>query len=228
MTPNLVRVLVVDDEDGVRALLSETLRLAGFSPSGAGTGNEAIQLVRKEDFDLVLLDVNLPLMDGFETLTKLRLTHPTLPVIMISARQDKADVIEGLRLGADDYITKPFSIEEVAMRVNTVLRRTRLDQSNLQLQVGPLKLSLDTYEVWFKNEAIQVSRTEFNLLKALMENKGRVMTKDQLLREVWGYDFMTSTNVVDTYISYLRRKLHRESFTGIKTVRGVGFQLREK
>ena len=120
------RVLVVDDEEGITSLLSETLRLAGFSAVVARTGVEALECLRRDEIDFVLLDVNLPLMDGFECLEKMRERHPSLPIIMISARQDKKDVIDGLRLGADDYITKPFSIEEVVMRINTVLRRSSL------------------------------------------------------------------------------------------------------
>jgi len=220
------RVLVVDDEEGITSLLSETLRLAGFSAVVARTGVEALECLRRDEIDFVLLDVNLPLMDGFECLEKMRERYPSLPIIMISARQDKKDVIDGLRLGADDYITKPFSIEEVVMRINTVLRRSSPDIQHTQLKVGPVVASLTTYEVTFRDEVVELSRTEFKLLCYLMENSERVLTKDQLLREVWGYDFLASTNVVDTYISYLRKKLHRDGYEGIKTIRGVGFQIK--
>lgn len=227
MRTTTLRILVVDDEEGITALLSETLRLAGFDPVVSTTGPDALELVRKNPVDLVLLDVNLPLMDGFQTLVQLRQRHPAIPIIMISARQDKQDVIEGLKLGADDYVTKPFSIEEVVMRINTVLRRVHGESDGMVLRVGPVALSVDTYEAWLGEEKIDLSRTEFNLLRILMEGSNRVLTKDHLLREVWGYDFLTSTNVVDTYISYLRKKLHRHGFEGIKTVRGIGFQIKD-
>jgi two-component system OmpR family response regulator len=221
-----VRVLVVDDEPGISSLLTETLRLAGFEAAIASTGIEALEALKRSDFDLVLLDVNLPILDGFQTLAQLRQRSPALPIIMISARLDKSDVIEGLKLGADDYITKPFSIEEVVMRINAVMRRTHQIGDQETLTVGPITLSIASYDVWLDEERVDLSRTEFTLLRILMENPNRVLTKDQLLREVWGYDFATSTNVVDTYISYLRKKLHKGGFAGIKTVRGVGFQLK--
>ena len=227
MASDSSRILVVDDEEGITSLLAETLRLAGFTPSVARTGIEALEATKRENHDLVLLDVNLPLMDGFETLSLMRKRNPGLPIIMISARQDRRDVIEGLKAGADDYVTKPFSIEEVVLRIQAVMRRNSIESPDEILKVGPITLSLATYEVHFQDELVELSRTEFNLLHSLMENSTRVMTKDQLLRTVWGYEFLASTNVVDTYISYLRRKLHRDGYAGIKTVRGIGFQIKE-
>lgn len=226
MRGKAVRVLVVDDEPGIASLLMETLRLAGFEAAIANTGIEALEDLKRSAFDLILLDVNLPIMDGFQILAQLRQRQPEIPIIMISARLDKKDVIEAFKLGADDYITKPFSIEEVVMRINAVMRRSNQSDPTESIVVGPIMLSLATYEVWFDEEKVELSRTEFNLLRILMENSNRVMTKDQLLRDVWGFDFVTSTNVVDTYISYLRKKLHRDGFSGITTIRGVGFQLK--
>ena len=220
-------VLVVDDEEGILSLLTETLRIAGFNPTPSTTGAQAINLLRKENFDLILLDINLPLMDGFQVLTKIRQTHPAMPIIMLTARQDKRDVIEGLTLGADDYIVKPFSIEEVVARIHSVLRRTLTDTEEKTLSLGPITLWPHTHEVKFREENVDLSRTEFNLLQLLMENPRRVLSKETILRQVWGYDFLAATNVVDTYISYLRKKLHRDGYEGIKTVRGVGFQMRE-
>lgn len=221
------RILVVEDEEGILSLLEETLRIAGFDPITANSGAQALTFTRKESIDLVLLDVNLPLLDGFQVLTKIRQTHPSMPVIMLTARQDKRDVIEGFNLGADDYVVKPFSVEEVILRVNALLRRsTPLEDAKL-LTLGPISLSPTTHEVKFHDEPIALSRTEFNLLQLLMENPRRVLSKDTILRQVWGYDFLAATNVVDTYISYLRKKLHRDGYEGIKTVRGVGFQMRE-
>jgi two-component system OmpR family response regulator len=221
------RILVVEDEEGILSLLEEILRIAGFDPITANSGAQALTLARKESIDLVLLDINLPLLDGFQVLTKLRQIHPSMPVIMLTARQDKRDVIEGFNLGADDYVVKPFSVEEVILRINALLRRSAPPGDKKLLTLGPISLSPTTHEVKFIDEAIALSRTEFNLLQLLMENPRRVLSKDSILRQVWGYDFLAATNVVDTYISYLRKKLHRDGYEGIRTVRGVGFQMRE-
>ena len=218
------QILVVDDEHGIRTLLSEVLNIAGFQVTMAADGLDALNQIRKNKFDLVLLDVNLPKVDGFAILEKIRASAPTQPIIMISARTEKDDVTHGLRLGADDYIRKPFSVEELVLRVENRLRRT----SNSEVETficGPIELNELKHQVLFKDQEIELSPTEFNLLLALIQNQNRVMTKEKLLELVWGLDFETSTNVVDTYISYLRKKLHKDGFEGIKTVRGVGFKL---
>jgi two-component system OmpR family response regulator len=218
------QILVVDDEHGIRTLLSEVLNIAGFQVTMAADGLDALNQIRKNKFDLVLLDVNLPKVDGFAILEKIRASAPTQPIIMISARTEKDDVTHGLRLGADDYIRKPFSVEELVLRVENRLRRT----SNSEVETficGPIVLNELKHQVLFKDQEIELSPTEFNLLLALIHNQNRVMTKEKLLDLVWGLDFETSTNVVDTYISYLRKKLHKDGFEGIKTVRGVGFKL---
>lgn len=223
---SLTKILVVDDEENIRNLLCETLRLVGFKPTPARNGNEAISLIRNDNFDLVLLDVNMPFLDGFQTLERIRLSSKSIPVIMLSARTDKEDVIAGLRDGADDYIAKPFNIEEVITRIQTVLRRVQPAMGATTLVVGPLELNSDTYQVKFADHIVELSRTEFRLLQYLMERPGIVVEKETLLSAIWGYDFDTSTTVVDTYISYLRKKLHRDGYEGIKTIRGVGFQLK--
>jgi two-component system OmpR family response regulator len=218
------QILVVDDEHGIRTLLSEVLNIAGFQVTMAADGLDALNQIRKNKFDLVLLDVNLPKVDGFAILEKIRASAPAQPIIMISARTEKDDVTHGLRLGADDYIRKPFSVEELVLRVENRLRRT----SNSEVETficGPIELNELKHQVLFKDQEIELSPTEFNLLLALIHNQNRVMTKEKLLDLVWGLDFETSTNVVDTYISYLRKKLHKDGFEGIKTVRGVGFKL---
>ena len=218
------QILVVDDELGIRTLLSEVLNIAGFQVTIAADGLDALNLIRKNKFDLILLDVNLPKVDGFAILEKIRASAPTQPIIMISARTEKDDVTHGLRLGADDYIRKPFSVEELVLRVENRLRRT----SNSEVETficGPIELNELKHQVLFKDQEVELSPTEFNLLLALIQNQNRVMTKEKLLDLVWGLDFETSTNVVDTYISYLRKKLHKDGFEGIKTVRGVGFKL---
>ena len=217
--------MVVDDEVAIRDLIKEVLQLAGFEVSTCEDGLTALNQIRREKFDLIILDVNLPKLDGFALLQKVRESAPAQPIILISARTDKEDVTHGLRLGADDYIRKPFGIEELVLRVENRLRRER---SAVELISGPIGLNESQHKVTFEGREIELSPTEFTLLQVLMENQNRVLTKEKLLDLVWGMDFATSTNVVDTYISYLRKKLHINGFEGIKTVRGIGFKLESK
>jgi two-component system OmpR family response regulator len=217
---------VVDDEPSIRSLLGETLRIAGFNPAMASDGKSALEDIRMRNFDLILLDINMPRISGFETLKEIRRIQPNLPVIVLSARQEKSDVIEGFRVGADDYISKPFDLEELIMRIKSVIRRSGTSEISKTLRAGPITLNEENYEVRFNDELVDLSKTEFRLLQYLMENVGRVVTKERLLDAIWGYGFQTTTTVVDTYISYLRKKLHREGFEGIKTIRGIGFQLK--
>ena len=223
-----VRVLVVDDELTIRNLLAEMLRIAGFDPEIKESGSAALAAIRSNSFDVALFDVNMPGMNGFQLLEEVRKFDVQIPVIFLSARNEKVDVIEGLRIGADDYISKPFNVEEVIMRINTVLKRTKNNDQKTELIAGPVRLSEETYEVFFNDELIDLSKTEFRLLQYLLQNQGRVVTKEQLLDEIWGYSFNTTTTVVDTYISYLRKKLHKDGFDGIKTIRGIGFQIKAK
>ena len=220
------KILVIDDEENIRNLLCETLRLSGYSPTPAQSGTEALNLIKKTQFDLVLLDINMPVVNGFMVLEKIRSSNSNLPVIMLSARADKSDVVAGLRDGADDYVSKPFSIEELITRVSTVLRRVNPKLQESILRVGPIKMDLNSYEVYFNSDLIELSKTEFRLLHYLMERPGFVNNKEDILSAVWGYDFDAVTTVVDTYISYLRKKLHRDGFEGIRTIRGVGFQIK--
>ena len=223
-----VRVLVVDDEVTIRNLLAEMLRIAGFDPEIKESGSAALASIRSNSFDVALFDVNMPGMNGFQLLEEVRKFDVQIPVIFLSARNEKVDVIEGLRIGADDYISKPFNVEEVIMRINTVLKRTKNNDQKAELIAGPVRLSEETYEVFFNDELIDLSKTEFRLLQYLLQNQGRVVTKERLLDEIWGYSFNTTTTVVDTYISYLRKKLHKDGFDGIKTIRGIGFQIKAK
>ena len=218
------RILIVDDESAIRDLISEVLTIADYQHTTASDGVEALNLIRRERFDLIILDVNLPKLDGFTVLEKVRESAPTQPIIMISARTEKDDVTHGLRLGADDYIRKPFSVEELLLRVENRLRRNAVIATEVY-QFGPIKLDEQKHIVTFEGKTIDLSPTEFNLLSVLIQNPNRVYSKEKLLDLVWGMDFQTSTNVVDTYISYLRKKLHKDGFEGIKTVRGVGFKL---
>jgi two-component system OmpR family response regulator len=222
----VAEILVVDDEPSIRSLLGETLRIAGFNPAMASDGKSALEDIRMRNFDLILLDINMPRISGFEILKEIRRIQPNLPVIVLSARQEKSDVIEGFRVGADDYISKPFDLEELIMRIKSVIRRSGTSEISKTLRAGPITLNEENYEVRFNDELVDLSKTEFRLLQYLMENVGRVVTKERLLDAIWGYGFQTTTTVVDTYISYLRKKLHREGFEGIKTIRGIGFQLK--
>ncbi len=223
-----LKVLVVDDDLSIRNLLAEMLNIAGFSSETRESGASALLALRSSRFDIAIFDVNMPGMSGFELLKEVRKNDANLPVLFLSARNESMDVIEGLRIGADDYISKPFNLEEVIMRINTILKRSNLENKTSRLIAGPISLDEDTYEVYFQNELVELSKTEFRLLHYLMINQGRVVTKEKLLDEIWGYSFNTTTTVVDTYISYLRKKLHREGFEGIKTIRGIGFQIKVK
>lgn len=218
------QILVIDDEQAIRDLISEVLNIAGYEVSIAADGLDGLNKIRKQKYDLIILDVNLPKLDGFAILEKVRESAPTQPIIMISARTDKDDVTHGLRLGADDYVRKPFSVEELVLRIENRLKRNLKNQAEVFV-CGPITLNDTEHLVTFNDQSVDLSPTEFNLLLILIQNQNRVMTKEKLLDLVWGLDFETSTNVVDTYISYLRKKLHRADFDGIKTIRGVGFKL---
>jgi two-component system OmpR family response regulator len=221
-------ILVVDDESGVRDLLSDALRFAGYDTEVASHGREALDIWRLQRIDLCVVDVNMPTMDGFEFLETVRKSDLTTPVLLLSARDSSEDIARGLRYGADDYVRKPFSVEELLLRVGAILRRTQgVDGDVLTYTCGPLMMDTDRHEVTLDGEQIELSATEFRLLEMLMSRLGRLVTREQLLRDIWGMDFETETTVVDTYISYLRRKVHRDDFTPITTVRGVGFKMIE-
>ena len=222
------QIMVVDDEAGVRELVCDALRIAGFETKQASDGMSALTLLRTEKPDLLIIDINMPLMDGFDLVERLRSQNDLTPVLMLSARNDRADITRGLFLGADDYVTKPFGLEELLLRVKAILRRTStVSTAATKLSCGPIALNEETHQVTFNSEVVELSPTEFRLLAILLENKGRVLSKSVLLDDVWGITFESETSVVDTYISYLRKKLHRDGFDGIKTIRGVGFQILE-
>lgn len=219
-------IMIIDDEAGVRELLADALKLAGFETVTAADAMVAQTLLRTIKPDLLIVDINMPLMDGFEFIERIRGNGDNTPALMLSARGDRADITRGLTLGADDYVTKPFGLEELVLRVRAILRRSQFTEAQpTVLTVGPITLDEDSHKVTFEGDVVDLSPTEFRLLHVLLESKGRVLSKTFLLEEVWGINFETETTVVDTYISYLRKKLHRNGFEGIRTVRGVGFQL---
>jgi len=233
MTPRTgaERLLVVDDEATVRELLAATLRFAGFHVTSAATAAEAVAAAAADRPDLILLDVMLPDMDGFEVLRRLRSRDPqdrgvTVPVLFLTAREQRADKITGLSLGADDYVTKPFDLEELIARIRAILRRTTGHSYDV-LTVGTLALDIEGHQVTRAGQPVRVTATELRLLRFLMENAGRVVSKSQILDRVWHYDFDGDASIVDTYISYLRRKVDVEEPKLIHTVHGVGYVMRE-
>lgn len=222
------KILIVDDEAGVRDLLTDALRMAGFETQAAGDGMSALTLLRTFTPDLMIIDINMPLMDGFELVSRLRSAGNSVPVLMLSARADRVDVTRGLTIGADDYVVKPFGLEELVLRIRAILRRSSAANSTtVVLSCGPISIEHSTHIVQFAGSEVNLSPTEYRLLQVLIENKNRVLSKSLLLDEVWGITFDSESTVVDTYISYLRKKLHKEGFDGIKTIRGVGFVIQE-
>jgi two-component system OmpR family response regulator len=220
------RVLVVDDERSIVELVATALRYEGFQVETAANGREALRSVASWRPDLVVLDVMLPDLDGHEVHRRLDGSTP-VPILYLTARDATEDKVRGLTLGADDYVTKPFSLEELVARVRSVLRRTRPDSATSgRLELHDLVLDEDTHEVTRAGRAIELTPTEFNLLRYLLVNARRVVSKSQILDHVWQYDFGGDTNIVETYISYLRRKVDHEGEALIHTVRGVGYTLR--
>jgi two-component system, OmpR family, response regulator len=224
--PSPGRLLVVDDEPFLRDAVAASLRFLGFEVSTGETGTEALSLARSRPFDLVVLDVMLPDTDGFEVVRRLRRDGCWVPVIFLTAKDTQADKVTGLTIGGDDYLTKPFGLEELAARIRSVLRRSRPAQTGPVLTFADLELDQDTYEVRRGGHPLDLSPTEFRLLRFLMLNPGRVLTRGQLLDHVWDYDFGGTSTVVSTYIAYLRRKLVQFGADLIHTQRGIGYSLR--
>ena len=224
---DVARILVVDDEESITQLLSTALRYEGFEVQTAASGRDALSEVEAFRPDLVLLDVMLPDMDGFEVQRRLPTGATRLPVVFLTARRDTEDRVRGLTVGADDYVTKPFSLEELIARVRAVLRRTRgEDAEHKRIVYADVELDEETYEVRRDDTLVELTPTEFNLLRYLMVNAGRVLSKPQILDHVWHYNFGGDANVVETYISYLRKKLDALGPPLIQTVRGVGYSMR--
>jgi two-component system OmpR family response regulator len=221
------RVLVVDDEPGIVEVISMALRHHGFGVDTAGTGREALDSVRRWHPHVMVLDVMLPDMEGFEVARRLAAEHADVPILFLSARDATADKVRGLTAGGDDYVTKPFSLEELIARLRNILRRTgQAQSSSSRLRFADLELDEDTFEVTRDGRAIELTATEFRLLRYLMTNPRRVLTRAQLLDHVWSYDFGGDARVLETYISYLRKKVDAEGPALLHTVRGVGYVLR--
>jgi two-component system OmpR family response regulator len=223
------RLLVVDDEPNIVDLLSTSLRFAGFEVATARNGAEALRVAAEFRPDLLVLDVMMPGIDGFTVVRRLRQEGMSIPVVFLTAKDATEDKVTGLTLGGDDYVTKPFSLEEVVARIRTVLRRFRASepQRDSRLCFADLELDEDTHEVWKTGELVPLSPTEFKLLRYFMQNAGRVLSKAQILDHVWHYDFNGEANVVESYVSYLRRKLDSTEPRLLHTLRGVGYVLRQ-
>ena len=226
MTDPAARLLVVDDEPTVRELLSAALRFTGFAVTSAGTGAEALASLENETPDLVVLDVMLPDLDGFEVVRRLRDRRGSVPVLFLTARDAPDDVVTGLALGGDDYVTKPFNLEELVLRIKAILRRTSGLASETTFVVGDLVVDASAHSVLRAGVQVRLSPTEFRLLHFLVQNADRVMTKGQILDQVWRYDFGGDRSIVDTYVSYLRRKVDTGEPKLIHTVHGVGYVVR--
>ncbi|MBD2760412.1 response regulator transcription factor [Yimella sp. cx-573] len=223
-----VRVLVVDDESNLTELLSMALRYEGWEIKTAATGSSAVRTAKEFEPDAVVLDMMLPDFDGLEVLRRMRDTDPTLPVLFLTAKDAVEDRVAGLTAGGDDYVTKPFSLEEVVARVRALIRRSTQffeDNSSL-LRVGDLTLDEDSHEVVRDGTEITLTATEFELLRFMMRNPKRVLSKAQILDRVWHYDFGGQANVVELYISYLRKKIDAGRDPMIHTMRGAGYVLK--
>jgi two-component system OmpR family response regulator len=222
-----VRVLVVDDEHDLADMVATMLRFDGCRTATAGSADEAMRVARDLRPDIAVLDVMLPGQDGVSLLARLRTEHAGLPVVLLTAKGDTRDRVAGLRAGADDYITKPFSLEELLARLQAVLRRTgRLGDSGDVIRVSDLTLDERSREVRRGDDLIELTPTEFDLLRFLMINARTVVSKAQILDRVWHYDFAGRSNVVEQYVGYLRRKVDADREPLIHTVRGVGYVLR--
>jgi two-component system, OmpR family, response regulator len=224
-----VRAVVVDDEASLTDLLSMALRYEGWDVRSAGDGHAAVRTVREFRPDVVVLDLMLPDIDGLEVLKRIRADNPDLPVLFLTAKDALDDRIAGLTAGGDDYVTKPFSLEELMARVRGLIRRSSIvvaDRADPVLRVGDLTLDEDSYEVRRGDRQIDLTATEFELLRFLMRNPRRVVSKMQILDRVWSYDFGGRSSIVEIYISYLRKKIDADEAPMIHTVRGVGYLIK--
>jgi DNA-binding response OmpR family regulator len=214
------RILVVEDEERIAHFLQKGLRSNGYATSIASTGQEALSFIRTGEFDLLILDIGLPDIDGFEVLQRLRARDRKTPVIVLTARDAVSDRVSGLEGGADDYVTKPFSFEELLARIRVQLRSDRTPEETV-LQSGDTILDLRTRRLTVGDRTIELSAREFSMAELFFRHPGQVLSREQLLSNVWGYDYDPGSNVVDVYVGYLRRKLGKGT---IKTVRGMGYR----
>lgn len=224
-----VRVLIVDDEPAISELVSMALRYEKFDVRTAATGGEAVSEAAEFQPDVIVLDIMLPDFDGIEVMRRVRVDHPDIPVLFLTAKDAVNDRVVGLTAGGDDYVTKPFSVEELVARIRAMVRRSLIaNESKVdpEIRVGDLLLNEETYEVTRSGKAIDLTATEFELLRYMMRNAKRVLSKAQILDRVWSYDFGGRSSIVEIYISYLRKKIDSLGPTMIHTVRGIGYVIR--
>lgn len=223
------KILIIEDELKIARFVELELKYEGYQVEQCHDGREGLQRALEGNIDLIILDIMLPSMNGMEVLRRLR-QHSEVPVIMLTAKDQIMDKVMGLDMGADDYLTKPFAIEELLARIRTALKRKKVSAKETKvIQINDLKLDLDKYTVSFKDEIIELTKREFELLKYLMENQNIVLTREKILEIVWGYEYLGDTNVVDVYVRYLRSKIDdRFDRKLIHTVRGVGYLLKDE
>jgi DNA-binding response OmpR family regulator len=219
----VTRILIAEDEERIVSFLEKGFRASGYTTMAVGTGPDALALARDGDFDLLVLDLGLPGLDGQEVLRRLRARGERLPVVILTARDGVEDTVRGLEGGADDYVTKPFRFEELLARVRVRLRDAGGQPEATVLRAGPVSLDLRTRRAAVADRVVELTAREFALLETLLRHPGQVLSREQLLSHVWGYDFDPGSNVVDVYIRYLRRKLGADL---VETVRGMGYRLR--
>ncbi|MBP6491939.1 MAG: response regulator transcription factor [Clostridia bacterium] len=221
------KILIVEDESNIRELVSYNLKNNNYKVIEAEDGKQGFEMAISENPDLILLDIMLPGMNGFDICRELRNRGSKTSIIMLTARNEDIDKVMGLEFGADDYMTKPFSIHELMARIKAVLRRTEISNSARNISTGALSINIDRHEVLINGSTIELSLKEFDLLKTLVENKGIVMTRDQLLDKVWGIDYDGENRTVDVHIRYLRRKLGDDEVNSryIQTIRGLGYKM---
>ena len=220
------RLLLVDDEENLRTMLAAALAHSGFEVDTVANGRDALTRTKELLSDLILLDVMMPDLDGFEVCRRLRSEYVKVPIIFLTARDETRDKVRGLTTGGDDYLVKPFSLEELVARVEAVLRRAGVAQSDVILRCEDLELDDDAHRVTRAGVEIALTPTEFNLLRFLLANQGRVVSRAQILDHVWQYDFDGDGRIVETYIGYLRKKIDTTEPRLIQTVRGIGYTLR--
>jgi len=222
------KILIVDDEEHIQELIKFNLENSGYKVLCAGNGNEAVKIAKAEIPNLILLDLMLPGMDGYDVCKEIRRDNEisNMPIIMITAKGEELDKILGLELGADDYITKPFSVRELLARVKAVLRRTAIQPLDKSFRFGNITVDFDKHEAIRDGKKIDLTLKEFELLEILIKNRGRVMTRDHLLDKVWGYEYIGETRTVDVHIRHLRQKVEENDKTPqyIETVRGIGYR----
>jgi len=223
-------ILIVEDEKKLSRVLQLELEYENYQTEIADNGKDALRLMQKKDWDLVLLDIMIPELSGLEVLRRVRRTDETTPILLLTARDEVHDKVSGLDLGANDYITKPFQIEELLARIRVHLRMPKVKKTNEEiLSVGELQVDLHAHEVTHGGELIELTPREFDLLVYLLKNKNIVLSREQLIEEVWGFDYLGDTNVVDVYIRYLRQKIDKDyGVAYIQTVRGVGYTIKDQ